>query len=353
MTGREGSTDGFTKGAETAVCPACGGPARNQYSSLPGYREPLRYDVMVCGQCRASFARPLKVDGEVYELVYRYAWRTPGYHEYFTFADGVRRATDPLSYLEAVSPVHWVVGRYLREKSKGRVPRILEVGCGLGYFTYALSRAGYDATGVDISREAVEKARRRYGDLFVCADLLSGGCDDLGRFDVVVCTEMIEHVEDPGAVLRAAQGYLEDDGELVLTTPNKSAYPENAVWETDLPPVHLWWFTPGSIEFLAAGAGFSGVRFRDFAGCPSGWVHPDRSRDFSRPVGRPVFDRKGRLFFEGSRKLAFRLALRNLARRAGVLDTILHLKRGAAGRGSAPGPSGSSGHANLCAVLAR
>jgi SAM-dependent methyltransferase len=308
---------------------------------------------MVCRQCRASFVWPLKIDDEVYELIYRHAWRTPGYHEYFVFADGVLRAADPLSYIESVSRVHWAVGRYLREKSKGRPLRILEVGCGLGYFTYALSRAGFDATGVDISRVAVGKARRRYGDRFVCADLLSSGDDGLGRFDVVVCTEMIEHVEDPRAVLRAMRELLEDDGELVLTTPNKSAFPGNAVWETDLPPVHLWWFTPGSIGFLATGAGFSGVRFRDFAGCPSGWVHPDASREYSRPVGRPVFDRKGRLRFEGAGKLAFRLALRNLARRAGLLDTILRLKRGAAGRVSPVGPPDSAGHANLCAVLAK
>lgn len=309
---------------------------------------------MACGKCQASFSFPLAADDKVYELIYRYAWRTPGYYEYSILADGVIRAADPLAYIESVSPVHWSVGRYLREKSESRLPRVLEVGCGLGYFTHALSRAGFDARGVDISRVAVEKARRRYGDLFDVADLLSGRCDGLGRFDVVVCTEMIEHVENPKAVLREMRGLLDDDGELVLTTPNKSAFPDHAVWETDLPPVHLWWFTPRSIEFLARDAGFSGVQFRDFTECPSGWVHPDCSRDYSHPAGRPVFDRRGRLCFEGAGKLAFRLALRNLAaRRAGVLDTILHLKKRALGRSCNSGPSGSSGHSNHCAVLAR
>jgi hypothetical protein len=53
-------------------------------------------------------------------------------------------------------------------------------------------------------------------------------------------------------------------GSLVLTTPNRTYYGYDQVWSTDLPPVHLWWFSRESIQRLAQRVGCT-AEFVDFS----------------------------------------------------------------------------------------
>ncbi|MFN2460044.1 MAG: class I SAM-dependent methyltransferase [Candidatus Velthaea sp.] len=98
-------------------------------------------------------------------------------------------------------------------------PAICELGSGTGWLTSILGSVG-DATGVELSTVAVEKARARYQHVdFVCADALTW---DHPRhvFDVVVSHESIEHVDDQQRYVDLCCGLLKPGGLLVLTTPN-------------------------------------------------------------------------------------------------------------------------------------
>jgi SAM-dependent methyltransferase len=82
-------------------------------------------------------------------------------------------------------------------------PVVLDLGCGLGGYTKALSERGLDARGIDVSPEYVERARS----LGVEADLYDGArlpYDD-DSFDTVAMLEVLEHLEDPAALLREAR----------------------------------------------------------------------------------------------------------------------------------------------------
>lgn len=71
--------------------------------------------------------------------------------------------------------------------------------------------------GLDYSKEAVEELNRR-GYHIICADAMTA---DLGQqFDVITAGEIIEHVENPGAMLRNLARHLNPGGRLVVTTPN-------------------------------------------------------------------------------------------------------------------------------------
>jgi SAM-dependent methyltransferase len=82
---------------------------------------------------------------------------------------------------------------------------ILDVGCGEGYTLAALAAGGVRATltGVDLSAEAIATARARLGD---SAELSVQDARTLAlegrRFDLVMMTEVLEHLEDPAAVLQ-------------------------------------------------------------------------------------------------------------------------------------------------------
>lgn len=104
--------------------------------------------------------------------------------------------------------------------------RVLDLACGTGYGTAILGSSGAMVTGVDISAQAIELARRRHA----CdnVEYLIANCFDLpfeaGTFDVIVANEMIEHVTDHDRLLQEARRVLKKGGLLLVSTPNKPVY---------------------------------------------------------------------------------------------------------------------------------
>ncbi|HDH96829.1 MAG TPA: class I SAM-dependent methyltransferase, partial [Proteobacteria bacterium] len=100
---------------------------------------------------------------------------------------------------------------------------VLDLGCGCGYGTYELAEAGARlAVGIDNSDEAIRYARSRYRhrrSFFAVADALELPFGD-DSFDVIVCMEVLEHLEDQKALLSEIARVLKGDGILLISTPN-------------------------------------------------------------------------------------------------------------------------------------
>lgn len=120
---------------------------------------------------------------------------------------------------------------------------VLDAGCGLAYGSAMLAEAGARAvTGVDRSEPVLEVARGRLGQevRFEAADLLDLPFAD-GEFGLVVCFEVIEHVESPPAVLDELRRVLTPEGLLAISSPNRNRSPGNN-------PHHRHEFTPDELE---------------------------------------------------------------------------------------------------------
>lgn len=99
--------------------------------------------------------------------------------------------------------------------------RVLDAGCGLGFFSARLKHFGADVLATDIGPGLVEKTRREVGCEGEVADVLQL-CDHFGqdRFDGLVSSECIEHTPQPREALRQMIQVVKPGGFISISTPN-------------------------------------------------------------------------------------------------------------------------------------
>ena len=97
----------------------------------------------------------------------------------------------------------------------------LEVGCGLGYFSKKAFTLGARVTGIDVGENLINKSKQKVpqGKFFVASISNLPFKDE--TFDMVLCTEVIEHVENQNKGFKEIYRVLKTDGLFVITTPNK------------------------------------------------------------------------------------------------------------------------------------
>lgn len=108
------------------------------------------------------------------------------------------------------------------QKLAGPGARLLDVGCAQGTLGLMAAERGVRVTLLDIRPENIAYARSRLerGQVDFHVGLLSESCPPANDYDVVVCTEVLEHVPAPSQFLASLTAKLRPGGALVLTTPN-------------------------------------------------------------------------------------------------------------------------------------
>ncbi|MCO5185326.1 MAG: methyltransferase domain-containing protein [Anaerolineae bacterium] len=156
---------------------------------------------------------------------------------------------------------------------------ILDLGCGRGWLAPYLAKYG-DVVATDFSPDGLEYGRRNFGQFadFVLADpnLSNYGLGDR-QFDVVICSEVIEHVEEALDLLKQIQKLLSSHGLCILTTPNQllwSDFIASSQRTAHLQPIENW-LSPSSLRAMAAHLGFVCL---DHYGIPLHKIRFGRSR---------------------------------------------------------------------------
>lgn len=146
----------------------------------------------------------------------------------------------------------WIARGITPRDKDGKQRRLLEIGGGRGYLQLAAQNAGWDTIGVEISPHGIKEAiAKGFVVLPIPLDQL---CEKylphVNYFDLVVFFDFIEHVTDPGLVLRMIYFTLKDDGHIVLRVPNTSGTPKLHLID------HICHFSPETLKMLLEREGF-------------------------------------------------------------------------------------------------
>jgi len=147
-------------------------------------------------------------------------------------------------------------------KRLGARGRILDVGCACGFFIEAALKHGFDAYGIEFSKEAVAIAREEIRSRITVGDVNLLREREEDRFDAVVAFDIIEHTQDPLKFLEEIRQILRPGGWLMLATPDTGhflRYLMGCRWPMLQPMQHTYLFSKPAMRFVLAKAGYENI----------------------------------------------------------------------------------------------
>jgi 2-polyprenyl-3-methyl-5-hydroxy-6-metoxy-1,4-benzoquinol methylase len=228
------------------ACLLCGGARRQVLHE----RKPFR--IVRCADCALVYTLPRLPPDAIRAMYQTEYWKSDAARD-FGYTDYL---ADEPCYVRTFR----MRGRWIA-RHKPPPGRLLDVGCAAGFALTALRELRYDVFGVEISQRMAEVARRRVGAERVHCGVLEE-VERLrpfdGPFDVITMFDVVEHVEDPVALLACARRLLAPGGIVVLETQNVSSLFARLLgvrWQHYKFQEHLYHFDPRTLAALLRKAG--------------------------------------------------------------------------------------------------
>lgn len=229
-------------------CPVCRSASIRLDYSAPttraGIDDGRRWAVWRCAECSHGFMNP-----------------QPAWEELAPYYSSRYEAYDPGH--GSVQDDEHSAARARAEGKLRHIPvptgkRVLDVGCGGGFFLRVARKLGAVVEGIEPSVHGAEQTRRAGIKVFhgTLEEYVAAG--NAGPFDVITSNHVIEHVPDPVQTLSAMKALLAPGGYIWIAVPNAS-YPIcrklRGLWHSTDLPYHLMQFSPRSIALAGRMAG--------------------------------------------------------------------------------------------------
>lgn len=235
-----------SKALEVPKCPICQQGQNTFLCRVDGY------DVWRCATCCADFVEPAP-DASSLELLYSgEEWFEGGQKGGYRSYDRQTQQVLPLFQNVLQEYEQTLASRY-----------ILDVGCGYGTHLSIAAERGWKCFGVEVSRHALEIARKRHGDRMFLVDRVENLIPH--EFDVILLLDVIEHLSNPYQTFFElfSKGAIGPKTQFVITTPNARSYdavsdPEH--WTYRHPPSHLVYYSAEALRRLLTILHFQDVK---------------------------------------------------------------------------------------------
>jgi len=204
------------------------------------------YKLFKCQSCTLIFVDPMPSEKELNEFY-------QNYHKTSQYTGKIdskqRRARKRI--------------KSIKNLAKGKT--FIDIGCNAGFAVEAARILRLEATGIDVDHTAIEFAKQHYPQASFQAMSIQKLAETGKTFDIIYCSEVIEHLPRVDDFVSSLNKILKQDGVILLTTPDIAHYSivKNPLeWDAVRPPEHLLYFSKKSLGFLLKKHGFNRVKFK-------------------------------------------------------------------------------------------
>jgi 2-polyprenyl-6-hydroxyphenyl methylase/3-demethylubiquinone-9 3-methyltransferase len=149
-------------------------------------------------------------------------------HEIQKFSDLAHRWWDPTSEFRPLHDINPLRLEWINARSPLAGKNVIDIGCGGGILAESMAKKGAKVTGIDLSDKALKVADLHSLESGVTVRYQKIAAEDMaaaeaGQYDIVTCMEMLEHVPDPAAIVKAAATLVKPGGQVFFSTLNRNA----------------------------------------------------------------------------------------------------------------------------------
>lgn len=154
----------------------------------------------------------------------------------------------------------------LNLKNLSSANRVIDIGCGDGEFLSIFKGLGCEVFGTEYDPRIEELCRKR-GITMLSGGVMPSlsGCLNAQKFDLVIFTEVIEHINNPLEVVNNISLLLKKDGFIYITTPNFASLEHKllgAKWGMIVYPEHISYYSPKTLDLALRKCGYERVSLR-------------------------------------------------------------------------------------------
>ena len=159
-----------------------------------------------------------------------------------------------------------LMSNYMDKEKKNEHYKVLELGCGEGFFLSQAHKAGMDVIGVDYSEFGIKKWNSEVSNYFIQDDIYNflERAEYKNKFHFCAMKNVLEYVVDPLEMLNKAKSLLVRGGKLIITVPNDYSKMQSELLKSkDLteasffsPPDHLYYFNTENFVPYVGNLGF-------------------------------------------------------------------------------------------------
>jgi 2-polyprenyl-3-methyl-5-hydroxy-6-metoxy-1,4-benzoquinol methylase len=232
-----------------SICPLCSSEKISFYLKCTDHLvSKEEFDLFKCSACGFVFTREYPDEqsiGKYYES-----------DNYISHDDNAKGFINKI-YLPARNIMLRRKRRIIEKATGLRKSKILDIGCGTGYFAGTMKKSGWDVTGIEPNKKAREYGSKRFGIDILSPEQISGLASQ--SFDCITMWHVLEHFQDPFGYAEEIVRLLKPGGVCFSALPNcnsSDAKCYSEFWAAYDVPRHLWHFTPETYRIFAEKTGF-------------------------------------------------------------------------------------------------
>jgi len=222
-------------------CPVCGGSNLKNHKVVKDHSVSQEsFNIMMCDNCNFQFTNPRPDEGNIGKYY--------NSEEYISHSD---KANSPINFIYKIARKYALSSKrkLINSVANHKKGRLLDYGCGTGYFLENMKSNGWKVYGIEPNEKArsiaTEKAK------------VKENIEQLNlknkKFDVITLWHVLEHIHDLNDIIKQLKSILKEKGKLVIAVPNIDSYEQSFYeehWAAYDVPRHLYHFSQDTMNTL-------------------------------------------------------------------------------------------------------